>query len=137
MEENSLQDLVHKELDAAAERLEAAKLLYADEKLVDAVNRAYFAVYHAGKALLHSIGRDVRTPAGLISEIGFYLVERGGIEKKYGIILRRLFESRETSDYVIGALFTPEEVNTMIKNAELFLKMAKQKTTEYLKKYHT
>ena len=74
MEESSLKELITKEIDAARERLDAAKLLFEDGKLVDAVNRAYYSVFHAGKALLHSIGRDAKTHSGLISEVGFYLV---------------------------------------------------------------
>lgn len=136
MEESSLRDLVHKEIDAARERLEAAELLYNDGKLVDAVNRAYYAVFHAGKALLHSIGRDVKTHAGLITEIGFHLVEKGMIPKRYGTILRRLFESRETSDYVIGAVFIENEVKSMLKDAEAFIEMVEKKSAMNVKKYH-
>ena len=135
MEERSLKELVHKEIDAAKERLDAAELLLNDGKLVDAVNRAYYSVFHAGKALLHSIGRDAKTHSGLISEVGFYLVEKGMIDKKYGTILRRLFESRETSDYVIGAVFLEEEVNKMLEEAKVFLQMAEKKVKENLKKY--
>jgi len=135
MEESSLKELVHKEIYAAKERLDAAELLFNDGKLVDAVNRAYYAIFHAGKALLHSIGRDAKTHSGLVSEIGFHLVEKGIIEKKYGTILRRLFESRETSDYVIGAVFTEKEVNKMLEEAKSFVKMTEKKSKENLKKY--
>jgi len=38
MEESSLKELIHKEIDAARERLDAAELLFNDGKLVDAVN---------------------------------------------------------------------------------------------------
>jgi uncharacterized protein (UPF0332 family) len=135
MEETSLKELVRKEIEAARERLDAAELLFNDGKLVDAVNRAYYSVYHAGKALLHSIGRDAKTHSGLVSEIGFYLVEKGKIEKRYGTILRRLFESRETSDYVVGAVFSEEEVNKMLSDARSFLQMAEKKSKENLQKY--
>ena len=135
MEESSLKELIHKEIDAARGRLDAAELLFNDGKLVDAVNRAYYAVFHAGKALLYSIGRDAKTHSGLISEIGFHLVEKGIIEKRYGMILRRLFESRETSDYVVGAVFLEEEVKKMLENADSFLQMAEKKSKENLKKY--
>ena len=98
-------------------------------------NRAYYAVFHAGRALLHSIGRDAKTHSGLVSEIGFHLVEKDMIDKKYGTILRRLFESRETSDYVIGAVFTEKEVNKMLEEAKSFVKMTEKKSKENLKKY--
>ena len=135
MEESSLKELVRKEIDAAWERLDAAELLFNDGKLVDAVNRAYYSVFHAGKALLHSVGRDAKTHSGLVSEIGFHLVEKGMIERKYGTILRRLFESRETSDYVVGAVFSEEEVKKMLEEAKLFIQMAEKKFMENLKKY--
>lgn len=57
------------------------------------------------------------------------------MEKRYGTILRRLFESRETSDYVVGAVFVKEEVNKMLEDAKLFLKMVEKKSEENLKKY--
>jgi len=135
MEESSLRESVRKEIDAALERLEAAEILFKEEKLADAVNRAYYSVFHAGKALLHSIGRDAKTHSGLVSEIGFHLVEKSVIERKYGTILRRLFESRETSDYVVGAIFSVKEVKKMLEDAKAFINMVKKKSTENLKKY--
>ena len=135
MEESMLKNLIYKEIDAAKERLDAAELLYNDCKLADAVNRAYYSAFHAAKALLYSIGRDAKTHAGLVSEIGFQLVEKGILDKKYGIILRRLFESRETSDYVVGAVFSEEEVKKMLSDAKSFLITAEKISLENLKKY--
>ena len=135
MEEISLKDLVHKELTAAKDRLEAADILYKEEKYLDVVNRTYYSVFHAAKSLLYSIGREVKTHSGLISEIGFYMIEKKIIEKKYGTILRRLYESRETSDYVVGAVFDEDEVKKMLKDAEDFINMAEVKTEELLKKF--
>ncbi len=135
MEESFLKELVHKELDAANERLEAAELLFNDSKYVDAINRAYYAVFHASKALLYSIGRDAKTHSGLISEIGLHMVGKGLIDKRYGVILRRLFESRETSDYVVGAIFTEDEVKDSLKDAKLFIDMAYKKSNKYIKNF--
>jgi len=135
MEESFLKELVHKELDTANERLDAAELLFNDSKYVDAINRAYYAVFHASKALLYSIGRDAKTHSGLISEIGLHMVGKGLIDKKYGVTLRRLFESRETSDYVVGAVFTKEEVNKSLKDAKSFIDMAYKKSEVYIKKF--
>ncbi len=135
MEESFLKELVHKELDAANERLEAAELLFNDSKYVDAINRAYYAVFHASKALLYSIGRDAKTHSGLISEIGLHMIGKGLIDKKYGVILRRLFESRETSDYIVGAVFTEDEVKTSLKEAKSFIDMAYKKSNEYIKNF--
>jgi len=51
------------------------------------------------------------------------------------MILRRLFESRETSDYIIGAVFVEDEVKRMLEDAGSFIQMAEKKSEEHLKKY--
>ncbi len=135
MEENLLEDLVLKEIDAAKKRIEAAELLFEDEKYIDAVNRIYYSVFHAGRALLLSIGKETKTHTGLISEIGFHFIEKKIIDKKFGIILRRLYESRETSDYVIGAIFGEDEVEEMIKNAKSFIEESEKVALDNVKKY--
>ena len=45
MEESSLKELVHKEIEAAKDRLEAAELLFNDGKLVDAVNIGHTTLF--------------------------------------------------------------------------------------------
>ena len=135
VEENRKYYVPRLDNDVDAEVTFDSVLLFNDGKYVDAVNRAYYSVFHAAKSLLHSIGREVKTHSGLISEIGFYMIEKNLIEKKYGTILRRLFESRETSDYVVGAVFDEDEVKKMLKDSEDFINMAEGKTEEFLRKY--
>ena len=48
------------------------------------------------------------------------------MDKKFGKYLRKAFEMRESSDYEIGIIFGEEEVSTLIKNAEEFLKKAQE-----------
>ena len=48
--EADLKELVEAELASSKERLEAAKLLLSDGKLLDAVNRIYYAAFHAARA---------------------------------------------------------------------------------------
>ncbi|MEM3616537.1 MAG: HEPN domain-containing protein [Candidatus Bathyarchaeia archaeon] len=124
MEEN-VKIRIKEELDVAKRRLEAAELLFEKGMLEDAVNRAYYAFFHAAKAMLNVLGYDAKTHSGLISEFGLRIVKTNLLDKKFGQYLRRAFEMRESSDYEIGAIFSEEEVKTLIKNAEEFLKKAK------------
>ncbi len=135
MEEKSLKELINNELKYAKDRLHAAEILFENNKLIDAIDRAYYAVFHASKALLYSIGKEARTHSGTISMLGLYLIERGKLDKRYGVILRRLFEARETANCVLGAIFEREEIKEMIANAKLFLKEAEKLSKENLKKY--
>ena len=54
-------------------------------------------------------------------KFGLRIIKEGILDKKYGVILRRLKEMRETSDYVILAYFTEDEIREAIKEAEEFV----------------
>ena len=125
MEEN-VKIRIKEELDTAKKRLEAAKLLFEKDMLEDAVNRAYYAFFHAAKAMLNALGHDAKTHSGLISEFGLRIIKTGMLDKKFGQFFRKAFEMRESSDYEIGITFGKEEVQTLIKNAEEFLKKARE-----------
>ena len=57
-------------IDAAHERLEAARLLYREEMYADALSRAYFAVVSATRALLTQRGLTPKTHDGLSRLLG-------------------------------------------------------------------
>jgi len=135
MEEKSLKELVDEELRAARDRMEAATLLVEHGKMEDAVNRAYYAVFHASRALLYSVGRDAKSHSGLLSSVGLHLIEKGQMEKKYGSVLRRLFEARETADYMVGAIFEEEEVTNMVRDAASYVAMAEHLARENVTKF--
>jgi len=59
--EESVKIRIREELEVAKKRLAAAKLLFEKGMLEDAVNRAYYAFFHAAKATLNVLGYDART----------------------------------------------------------------------------
>jgi len=117
---------IREELDVAKRRLEAAKLLFEKGMIEDAVNRAYYSFFHAAKAILNVLGYDAKTHSGLISEFGLRIIKTNMLNKKFAQYFRRAFEMRESSDYEIGVIFSEQEVKTLIKNAEEFLKKAQE-----------
>jgi len=131
MEEN-VKIRIREELDVAKTRLQAAKLLFEKDMLDDAVNRAYYSFFHAAKAILNVLGYNARTHSGLISEFGLRIIKTNLLDRKFAEYFRRAFEMRESSDYEIGITFGEEEVQTLIKNAEEFLKKAQEFTEKRL-----
>ncbi|MDI6690263.1 MAG: HEPN domain-containing protein [Candidatus Bathyarchaeota archaeon] len=123
---------MREELDTAKRRLKAAKLLLEEGMLDDAVNRAYYSFFHAAKAMLNVLGFDAKTHSGLISEFGLRIIKTNLLDKKFAEYFRRAFEMRESSDYEIGVIFGEEEVQTLLKNAEEFLKKAQEFTAKRL-----
>jgi uncharacterized protein (UPF0332 family) len=125
MEEN-VKIRIREELEVAKRRLMAAKLLFEKNMIEDAVNRAYYSFFHAAKAMLNIIGFDAKTHSGLISEFGLRIIKANLLDGKFGQYFRRAFEMRESSDYEIGIVFSKEEVQMLIKNADEFLKKAQE-----------
>jgi len=132
MMEEKVKIRIKEELETAKRRLEAAKLLFEKDMIEDAVNRAYYAFFHAAKAMLNVLGYDAKTHSGLISEFGLRIIKTELLDKKFGQYFRRAFEMRESSDYEIGIIFSEEEVETLIQNADEFLKKAKEFIEEKL-----
>lgn len=125
MEEN-VKIRILEELEIAKRRLMAAKLLFEKGMVDDAVDRAYYTFFHATKAMLNVLGFDAKTHSGLISEFGLRIIKTNLLDKKFGQYFRRAYEMRESSDYEIGIVFTEDEVQALIKNAEDFLRKAQE-----------
>ena len=67
---------------AASERIIAAEYLIEKQLFPDAVNRAYYAIFHAALALLLEHGVVVKTHTGLISRFGQIFIQTGRIVKR-------------------------------------------------------
>ncbi len=74
-------------LEKAETRLKEAKLLYESGFHEAVLNRAYYSVYSAAKAILTLLGYESKTHGGLRKLLGYYVVESGVMDKKYGKIL--------------------------------------------------
>ncbi|MBS3056923.1 MAG: HEPN domain-containing protein [Candidatus Aenigmarchaeota archaeon] len=126
MEKELIKELVKAELGQAEERLEAGQILLKNDKIVDAVNRFYYAAFHAARAVLNSIGLNPKTHTGLLSQFGIYVVKNKLMDEKFGNYLRKLMEARESGDYKIEAIFSTEDVKDLGEMAKKFVLEAKK-----------
>jgi uncharacterized protein (UPF0332 family) len=109
----------------AEETLHAADVLFKEEFLRDAVNRAYYSVFYVAEALLNE--KDLRyskhgTVHGAFAQ---HYIKTKIFEEKYHKLLTRSFRRRMLGDYDEVTRFTPEEVIEIIGQAGEFLKVAK------------
>ena len=123
---DELKKIVREELEFAKKRLEAAEILLNNNMIEDSINRIYYSLLHAAKSMLNVLGYDAKTHVGIISEFGLRIIKEKLIEKKFGRVLRKAFEMRESSDYKISVVFEREEVEELLKEAKDFLKMAEE-----------
>ena len=109
------------ELSRSEMCLNEARALIAASFPYGAVSRAYYAVFHAAQALLFSIGLEANGHKAIVSMIGDHFVRSGRLSPQMGRLVSRLQRDREDADYASGAVFTPEEAEKLLAQAEAFV----------------
>lgn len=120
-------------LERAASKLSAAKVLLREGYFDDAVSRAYYSMHFAARALLLTKDIAPKTHKGLISKFGLEFIDKGFIERTYGRALNIAKEDREDADYSIICEITEEEAESVVEDADAFLKRIEEATKEIIK----
>lgn len=68
---------VKEEIKLAVEMLSDARALYKEKRMKSTVNRAYYAMFHAAKAILLSQAADAQSHAGVLNRFGECIIKRG------------------------------------------------------------
>lgn len=126
MTEEPSRNFVKASLERAEKALKSAKLLEENGELEDAASRAYYAMFHSARALLFSKGVSARTHSGTISLFGEKIVRQGILNEEFADMLRKAFDLRQKSDYELYTELDAKLVNEVIKNAEKFIKKARE-----------
>lgn len=110
----------------AEKALRSARLLLKHRQLEDAASRAYYAMFHAARAILFSKGKKAKTHRGTISLFGENIVKKSILSEEFADMLRKAFDLRQKSDYELYAQPKEELVEEAIKNAERFIHKIKE-----------
>jgi uncharacterized protein (UPF0332 family) len=133
MEEVEAKKLAEQEIKSSQERLEAAEILLKNRKIVDSISRAYYAMFHAARALLYLYGIEPRTHEGVIREFSRIITEEKLMDKKFGRNLRQAFEMRESGDYRVGVIFEEEDAKDVLEKAKEFVMQIKKISEKIIK----
>ncbi|GBE18873.1 HEPN domain protein [archaeon BMS3Abin16] len=114
-------DRVDYHLAEADERLETARILLDHKRPKDAIGRAYYAMYHAARAILLTRDISPRTHKGLIQKFGEVFVKTELVSKKYSVLLSKAESLREMADYDVIHKFTMEEAEVIVSDADKFI----------------
>lgn len=111
-------------------RLEKAKedLSTAIENLVNthlsgSINRSYYCIFHAIRAILAFDGFDSKKHSGVIAYFRQNYIKTNIFDKIYSEIIGRAFEIRNKNDYDDFVVIDIGEVNKQVANARLFLEI--------------
>lgn len=107
-------------LQTAMEKVEAAKLLLDDGKHKDAANRAYYAMFHAVRAILALDGVDFKKHSGVISYFRQQYIATGIFGKELSVMLGDAFLVRNQSDYEDFYVVSKAQAVQQYENARTF-----------------
>jgi uncharacterized protein (UPF0332 family) len=109
-------------LELAEEKIAVAKLLLRNDKLQDAISRAYYGMFHAAKGMLLEKESEPKTHSATASELGKLFREELGTEMTREF--SRIKDKREKADYGELRGISREETDKIIETAEKFVKKA-------------
>lgn len=107
--------------DHAKECLQDAKLLLTGESYRSAATRAYYAIFHAMRAVLALDGVDMKHHSGIISEFRKRYIKTGVFNTSLSGIISELSSVREGSDYNDFFIVSKAETIQQVQAAEEFL----------------
>jgi len=114
-----------KELDLIRQRmnnaLDDAIAGIAQDRIEWAVNRAYYAMFHAVTALLLSEGLAFSRHRGVISAFDQYWVNSGRFPATLGKALRPAFDLRNKADYAYSEPITKNQAQDLVRSAASFV----------------
>lgn len=121
MPDKEFVEISNLQLDRAQQILKSIPLLIDIKDYYSAVNRAYYAAFHAIKALEALDNYDSKKHSGLMSNFRSKYIKTGVFDVKYSEILKGLSEYRQDSDYDIFADITLNIAQQQYENAKDFI----------------
>ncbi len=119
-------DLSNHRLEKALDLLDQAKLLLKEGKYDGSVNRSYYAIFSAIRAVLALIGLDARKHRGVITYFDRYFVKTGIFEKHFSKIVHASFDVRQASDYEDFFVIPAEHAIKQLEDGGRFIKEARK-----------
>lgn len=120
MEERA-RELSKYRFETSLEALSDAKIMYENERYKNTLNRAYYAIFHAIRAVNALSGFDSSKHSGVIAYFNQNYVKEGVFSKELSKIIRMASENREKADYLDFFIASKEEAERQILRAEEFV----------------
>jgi uncharacterized protein (UPF0332 family) len=124
--EGSIKELSAYRYETAKENLQDARIMYDNGRYKNALNRAYYAIFHSVRAVIALDGFDSSKHSGVIAFFNQNYVKNGTFTKDLSRIIREASEKREKADYLDFYVASKDEAEKQILRAEYFLKRIEQ-----------
>lgn len=124
--EGSIKELSQYRFQRACEGYETTKLLFEAKSLKASINRSYYAIFHALRAVTALDQFDSSKHSGVIAYINRYYVKEGIFDKGFSKMLDMAFRLREKADYEDFVIVSVEMSEEQLVKAGKILNIIKE-----------
>ncbi len=128
--EGSIKELSRYRYETSLENLEDARIMFENGRYKNALNRAYYSIFHAIRAITALDGFDSSKHSGVIAFFNQRYVKEGIFTKELSKIIREASENREKADYLDFFVASKKEAEKQIGRAKMFLEQICDYLTE-------
>ena len=121
MQHNELADLARYRISRAKETLAAAERELRAEDFRSANNRAYYAVFHAIRALLALDGADYKKHSGVLAHFNQYYIKTGVFPIEFSTIVGNASIIRNGSDYDDFYICSKEQTIRLVESVSIVI----------------
>jgi len=132
MIDEQAQSLSGYRLNKSRSLLVQAELLLANHQYDGSINRSYYAIFNAVRAVLALVRIDNRSHQGVMSYFDRYFVKSGVLDKQLSKIIHTAFDTRQDNDY--EDFYDPSEADAQeqYNNAILFIREIESKRQMFI-----
>lgn len=120
--EGSVEELSAYRYEMSTEALADAHIMFEHGRYKNALNRGYYAIFHAIRAVNALSGYDSSKHSGVIAFFNQNYVKEGAFPKELSKMIRFASANREKADYLDFYVASKEEAEKQIERAEEFQK---------------
>lgn len=133
--ESSLRELAGYRMERAKEMLSAAEGNLEIGQYKTSLNRSYYAIFHAMRAMNILKGFDSSKHSGVIAYFNKEYIKEGIMDKELSVIIKSSLFLREKSDYDDFFIVERKETESQLASAKIFLEAVEKyiKEMEYRK----
>lgn len=126
-------DLCRYRLDKAKDDLGVSKSNLENKNFSQSINRSYYSMFHAARALFALERYDTKKHSGIISYFTQRYVKTGIIEPEYSKMLTGAFKIRNSCDYDDFYIADYQDAKIQYENASKFISRIESHIEDYLK----
>lgn len=109
--------------------LKAVQSLITSQDWDVAVNRLYYAAFHAVSALLYQNNIKAKSHSGVKTMLDLHFVKTRRLDIRWGKLYTQLSDERNDSDYEDFAVFTEDDILPLLPETEEFIAVIKRLIT--------